>query len=245
VKVAEGVVAAAAGTRHTLFVTTDYSLYALGRNDYGQFGTGDTNLDAVTSPHLVMGEVCSVAAGGDYSLIIKNDGNLWACGANTYGQLGDGSMTNQATPVRVGDGVKSIVTTDTFSAWLGQDGVIRWAGEYGIRTTRFYPVDAPVPMLSVVTAGSAIIGIGSDGILYTILGYGQFSPPRMEMRPFFEGAIAVSTASSSSGGGTLGLILRSDGRLFSWGYGLYGALGPEPYPVSLIPIPSGLLPQEP
>jgi hypothetical protein len=62
VKVGDGVAVCSAGDYHSLFVTRDGRLFAMGDIRYGQLGTGRTR--QVTAPVEVMQKVGSGAAGG-------------------------------------------------------------------------------------------------------------------------------------------------------------------------------------
>ena len=62
ISVASNVVAVAGGAYHSLFVTTDGKLWAMGRNNYGQLGNGTAN-DAHL-PFNVSSNVGAVAAAG-------------------------------------------------------------------------------------------------------------------------------------------------------------------------------------
>ncbi len=88
-----------AADSHTMFVTTNNSLWAMGLNDKGQLGDGTTTDQ--TAPKEIMGGVKSVYAGYKYTYFIKTNGSLWAVGANDKGQLGDGTTNNRLTPVQV------------------------------------------------------------------------------------------------------------------------------------------------
>ncbi|MEA3462898.1 MAG: hypothetical protein U9R49_13510 [Bacteroidota bacterium] len=68
----------AAGTRFSLAVKTDGTLWAWGQNEYGQLGDG-TKADAVDPKQIGAGFV-SVAAGNDITLALKLDGTLWTSG---------------------------------------------------------------------------------------------------------------------------------------------------------------------
>ena len=90
IKVASNVVAVAGGINHSLYATSDGSLYAMGYNEYGQLGDG--SLTNRNKPTRVAGatNVIAVAAGGDHSFYLTKDGRLYAMGDNSLGQLGDG-----------------------------------------------------------------------------------------------------------------------------------------------------------
>ncbi len=77
------VAAVAAGAIHTMILKTDGTLWATGKNDYGQMGDGTTS-DRFT-PVQVMTNVAAVAAGNAHTMILKTDGTLWATGWNSYG----------------------------------------------------------------------------------------------------------------------------------------------------------------
>jgi alpha-tubulin suppressor-like RCC1 family protein len=82
----------AAGVNHSLYITTEGKLYAMGGNEYGQLGDGTSGDNAnKAKPVLIADNVASVAAGVDHSLYITTDGKLYAMGWNEYGQLGNGT----------------------------------------------------------------------------------------------------------------------------------------------------------
>ena len=88
VKVAGNVGAVTAGFGHSLFVTADGTLWAMGLNNYGQLGNGATS--NTNQPVVVTGNVVAVlAAGYEHSLFVTADGTLWTMGYNVVGELGD------------------------------------------------------------------------------------------------------------------------------------------------------------
>src|SRR5215472_13269750 len=117
-----GVVQVAAGTFHSLAVTSDGSAWAWGSNLFGELGTGTTTNSSVPVRVKGLTGAVAVAAGGDeYSLALRSDGTVWAWGNNEDGQLGIGTTGNtQLTPVQVTGltGVTEIAAAVHFSLAL-------------------------------------------------------------------------------------------------------------------------------
>ncbi|MGC4030132.1 MAG: hypothetical protein QM754_00075 [Tepidisphaeraceae bacterium] len=92
-----GVTDIAAGSNHSLALK-DGVVYAWGRNESGQLGTGDsTNSLVPVAVAGITGSISDVEAGSSSSYALGTDGSLWTWGNNTYGQLGLGTST---TPFR-------------------------------------------------------------------------------------------------------------------------------------------------
>jgi alpha-tubulin suppressor-like RCC1 family protein len=90
---------AAAGELHSLAVKTDGTLWAWGKNFYGQLGDGtDVNKKF---PEMIMTDVEEVSAGVRYSLCRKTDGSIYAWGLNESYELGDGTDINRNTPMLI------------------------------------------------------------------------------------------------------------------------------------------------
>ena len=101
--VATNVVTAAVGAAHSLWVTADGTLWAIGLNSSGQLGNG-TTLNT-NQPIAVASNVLAVAAGSAHSLFLAADGTLWGMGANAYGQLGNGTKTDSHVAIPVATNV--------------------------------------------------------------------------------------------------------------------------------------------
>ena len=101
-----GVIAIAAGSWHSLFLTKDGRVWATGRNDEGQLGDGTTQNRRIVVPVVKadgspFDSVIAIAAGHQNSLFLRQDGSVWAVGDNAAGQLGEGTFQQRLTPVRV------------------------------------------------------------------------------------------------------------------------------------------------
>jgi alpha-tubulin suppressor-like RCC1 family protein len=140
--VPNGVTMIAGGEYHSLFLTNDGGLWAMGYNEYGQLGNdtyGTYPAFGTNLPDQIMTNgITAIAAGSDHSLLLKSNGSLWATGDNEYGQLGDGSTdggsyeTNQFEQV-VSGGVTAIAAGYDHSLFIKDDGSL-WAmgdNQYG------------------------------------------------------------------------------------------------------------------
>ena len=89
------------GGMFSLFLKSDGSLWATGRNVESQLGDG-TSVQSITRPKQILaGGVTTIAAGGGHSLLLMSDGSLWVMGYNYYGALGDGTYINANIPKQV------------------------------------------------------------------------------------------------------------------------------------------------
>jgi alpha-tubulin suppressor-like RCC1 family protein len=102
------IISVASGSGHHLALKADGTVYAWGKNDYGQLGNGNTTEQHTPVPVQGLTNVKAVFAGNDHSMALKHDGTLWAWGYNAYGQLGDGSTEDRYTPVQV-SGINSVI----------------------------------------------------------------------------------------------------------------------------------------
>jgi alpha-tubulin suppressor-like RCC1 family protein len=197
-----GITAISAGDVFGLALKNDSTIWAWGKNDYGEIGNS-TVASKTTLPVQVMGvsgvgflkQIVAIEAGRFHSLALKSDSTVLAWGYNNFGQLGDSTIgINRYTPVKV----KHLTKIIGISAGLGvsvaikNDGTV-WAwgeNQYGqlgdgTTTTRLTPVQ--------------VKGAGGVGFLTNV--------------------VAVEAGEFQI------LALKSDGTLWAWGYNNYGQLG--------------------
>jgi alpha-tubulin suppressor-like RCC1 family protein len=249
---AQPVVKVATGLNcHTLFLKSDGSLWAMGRNNFGQLGDGtySTNIPSGTNypEQIVASNVIAIAAGVDHSLFLKSDGSLWAMGGNSVddtnnpsGQLGDGTYNSTNRPeMIVASNVIATAAGGYHSLFLKSDGSL-WAmgynydGELGDGTYN----NTNRPQMIVASNVTAIAAglyhslfIKSDGSLWG-LGYnyfGQLGDGTYGVAPYYSTdlpeEIVASNVVAIAAGQAFSFFIKSDGSLWAMGEDMYGELG--------------------
>ncbi len=164
----------AAGNQHMVALKRDGSLWAWGRNAWGQIGNG-SNL-ATNRPVPVAGfsDWQLVAAGGEHSAGIRSNGTLWTWGLNTSGQLGHGTYgagTNR--PVQVGSDHdwQSVAAGSGSTLALKRDGTLwAWgwnmdslAGGWNSNTNRPVQIGKSDAWRGLAAAGPQALILTADG----------------------------------------------------------------------------------
>ncbi len=237
----------AAGSWHTLALTTSGHLYAWGRSNYGQLGIGIDGNVSRNTPQYVGSGWHSVAAGSFHSLGVKNTGSLWAWGYNWTGQLGNnnnGSSGNENTPDPIGAATDwdkvaggtshslAVKTDNSLWAWGGNsDGQLGNSFD-GPGADRDYPVHigtatdwnmvAGGSSHSLAVKGTGLWAWGSN--YYGQLGNGADGGPDADQNTPLR--IGTSTGwVSVSAGNSHSLAVKTNGTLWSWGSNAQGQLG--------------------
>lgn len=109
---------AATGAFHCMAVKNDNTVWAWGRNTYGNLGDNTVANKSTPAQMIGISDVEGMAAGTNFSLVYKTDGTVWGCGRNASGQLGDGTVDQHnvltvSSPVcAIVSGIKSIDGSD-------------------------------------------------------------------------------------------------------------------------------------
>ena len=183
------VTAIAGGSRHLLMLKSDKTVWAIGTNQMGQLGNGNTANS--TTPVQVAGlsNVARIAAGEEFSLALKEDGTIWAWGINFNGQLGPGGGSTDFSPhpnaiqvTGLPGGMTNIAAGKSFGLAIAGDGTIwGWgdnsAHQLGHGNGSFQtPTPGQIPnfnnVVSIAAGANHSVALKSDG---SVWGWGSNS----------------------------------------------------------------------
>ena len=153
------------------------NLYAVGRNDYGQLGAGDTvNKTSIT---LISGSFKSISSGEFHTVGITLTNQLRATGRNDYGQLGRDNLTNSSSFVTIGSDTNwkqvscngnhtiAIKTNGTMWAWGSN-----YEGQLGVgvgiaSTAKPMQVGTDINWKQVSCGKSCTVAVKTDGSIWS------------------------------------------------------------------------------
>lgn len=236
----------AAGSEHSLLLSSQGALYSFGKGVSGQLGHG--NALTQDTPQLVAtlqgGRTLTVAAGGEHSLVLSYTGKVYSCGRGKHGRLGHGNMGNQLTPrciaflqdihmcgVAAAAAHSFVVSSAGRLYSFGRD----WSGLLG-HGDRGYPWCLLVPRLVAALEGLHISAVATGlfhslvlnkaGEVYSFGGgyYGQLGngiPTNRGAPHIIAGLLGVHIHSISAGIYT-SLAVTTNGELYGWGFGRRG-----------------------
>ncbi len=225
-------IAIAAGTAHSLALSSDGTLYAWGENTCGQLGTGiiASTAHPIPTPVNLFGPIkaMDVAAGGGHSLALGSDSQVYAWGFNGYGQLGQGDRIDRYTPERVSlpPGVKAIAIAakSVHSLALGSDGQVYAWGDPFPKTPMPIRLAPGVAATAIAAGWTHNLALGSDGKVYAWgeNDYGQLGTgrgPTFQKLPVPVPLLLPSgvTIKAIAAGLLDSLALDSAGHLYTWG----------------------------
>jgi alpha-tubulin suppressor-like RCC1 family protein len=132
-KVAKQVVA---DSGHTMILAEDGTVFACGKNIFGQLGLGnidDRNTFTAVPPLPDRKVVKQVVPGGDHTMILAEDGTVFACGKNFKGQLGLGDddgyrKTFTAVPLPDGKVAKQVIAGSIHTIIIAEDNTVFGCG---------------------------------------------------------------------------------------------------------------------
>lgn len=252
--------AVAAGHRHTVVLKKDGTVWAWGRNGFGQLGDGTTATGRSPVQANGLSDIVAVAAGVSHTVAVKSDGTVWTWGSNVYGQLGYATAApdnDSLIPKQVPNmsDVKSIAAGSDHTVVLKRDGTAwTWgwniAGQLGngTSTSSHDPVQALSSLnprqglnnvVSIAAGRMHSIALLSDGTLRVWglnssgqLGNGTVQDRLVAGKPDLDGVIVTAGA-----GYDYMMAVKNDGTVWTWGWNGYGQLGYDTAPGSTSVVP--------
>ncbi|QIX62871.1 hypothetical protein HER32_17500 [Hymenobacter sp. BT18] len=228
-----------AGTNHTVAVRADGTLWAWGRNNFGQLGNNTTTDSAVPVQVGTGITWVSASAGLYHTVAVRADGTLWAWGYNFYGQLGNNTTSSSLVPVQVGTGttwVSAAAGGDGHTVAVRADGTL-WAwgrnnsGQLGNNSL----TDSPVPVqvgagTTWVSAGANnlhTVAVQADGTLWAwgFNGTGQLGNNSTTNSRVPVQVGAATTWGSAAAGDAHTVGEQSCGAVWAWGRNSSGQVG--------------------
>ena len=224
-------------------IKTDGTLWTWGQGDSGQLGDNTvTNKSTPVTTFAGGTNWKQVSAAGDkHCAAIKTDGTLWTWGRGTEGQLGNNTVTNKSTPVTTfagGTNWKQVSTGGYYCAAIKTDGTLWTWGDGGngqLGTNTVTNKSTPVTTFAggtnwkqVSSGDDHCAAIKTDGTLWT---WGNSSKGQLGDNTVTNKSTPVTTFAGGtnwkqvSSGRDHCAAIKTDGTLWTWGYGNFGPLG--------------------
>lgn len=219
------------GSKHSAYLKDDGTLWAMGKNDFGQLGDG-TQINRTSSPVKIASGVIALESGEFNTFYLLGDGSLMAVGNNQYGQLGDGTTTDRNSSVLIDSAVSSVSAGASQMFYIKSDGTL-WAtgrnnyGQLGDGTV----TDRKSPVL--IDNNVSFVSAGESHVMYiktdkTLLGLGRNNYGQLgdgNVIDLNSSTIISTSVSKVSAGGNHTIYLKEDQTLWVTGRNDKGQLG--------------------
>ncbi len=240
-----------AGYDHSLALKNG-TVYAWGKNDYGQLGDGGRSSSRVPVQVANLHNVIAISAGSGHSLALTEGGIVYAWGRNDHGQLGNGGRVNSRVPFQVADlnnviaisagGYDSLALTEDGTVYVWGNNVPR--GQVGGSSNVPVQVQGLSNITAISTGGNHSLVLTEGGLVYAWgfneygqLGNGLSSTSHVPVQvQGSDGDGALSGIVAISVGRQHSLALAENGDVYAWGYNEYGQLGNNSITDSYLPV---------
>lgn len=228
VKITDNVKHVATSDFYTMIIRDDDTLWATGDNQYGQFGTDVYK--KINSFVYICDGVKSVETMWDFSLIIRNDNSLWISGRYPLKLSSDQKIVWDKTHnyIKIDDNVVKVSAGSDFFIYLKSDGSLWGVGSntfgqlgLGILKGVIQPKLLQNNVIDIFADLHCSYYIDSKNDLYLsgsktyFLDNNNKEVTGNKFVKVFSDVKSISTC----------LLLKTNGDLYSFGYGCYGALG--------------------
>ena len=235
------------GYGNTITLKEDGTVWATGKNDYGQLGVGDTtnrntSVQVKIDENTYLENVIKIDVTDNTTIALTKTGEVYAWGKNEFGELGLGDRTYRSYATRVkgidGNGylenIIDVANGDENSYAIDKNGnVYGWGdGNYhqidDTTTSRTTPtqmsdctnaisVSAGECFVEIMQSNSNVVARGYN--YYGQLGYGDTAEKPTGAH------IVGNDINKVSAGNDATLIIREDGTVWAAGRNRYGELG--------------------
>lgn len=238
------------GKAHTLTLTENGAVWAIGGNDFGQLGNGTLGNEAF-EPKMIAGldGVVAVLAGSNHSVALKKDGTVWTWGFNGSGQLGDDTTRDSPFPYRVAgvSNVKSIATGSSHVVALKYDGSVwAWGGNHSgqVGNGGYEDCLTPVQVAGLEDVTAIVAGefntsaLKKDGTVWSwgFNGKGQLGNGGTERSSIPVPVAGLAGVHALAAGVWHVVALKQDGTIWAWGSNHASQLGRTNVSFSLSPV---------
>lgn len=222
------------GHDFTIFLLKDGTAKGIGKNDYGQLGTGDTKSANGTPFTCIPKDIKQVSCGQYHTMFLLKDGTVYSCGGNNNGQTGLLTPNPLLTPSKVNiSDIKQISCGFAHTLFLLNDGSVMGCGtsnyyqlgKSGTTKESLFKLDLPKKVIQVACGSNHSVVLFEDGTVatfgngaYGVLGNGGtanaslYNFPITNVKEIYCGAYNTK-------------VLTNDDKLFVCGRSSDGELG--------------------
>ena len=225
------------GINNVGIVTDKGQLMMWGKNEFGEFGTGEKNSGNEYCKFTESINDAAAVTFGCYNstAVIKTDGSLWTCGANNCGQLGNGTKQSSAELIKIDENVVKVCGGEDFFVYLKKDGSVWMTGntsyfkffknfsEYGQQTTPIKILDG-IKDISASARNVGVITLNNELYMFGGNVLGQLGTGNTEVNYEVQPVKTLDNVRSVSCGTDYVLAVKNDNTLWSWGTNDYGQL---------------------
>lgn len=241
-----------AGEFYSLAIKNDGTLWAWGRNNYGQIGNGTVTQQNIPVKIGTETNWVDVCAGYRHSIARKVDNTIYAWGYNSSGQLGINSTAVQQTPIQVGtdNNWQTVSLGRNHTVALKSNGEL-WAwgssvfGQLGTGnyTQQLQPIRIGTETTwKLIEAGDYYnVALKNDGTLYSWGDntFGQLGQGDTTERNSPTQVGTDNSWKSIATGLYNGYATKSTGTLWTWGENTKGQLGNGTFTEQHSPVQAG------